>query len=105
MKKIPLSGKNAEGKYILVDNCDFDLAAQHKWNLDPQGYAMTHIRIYGSDMRVRIHRYLLNPPTEYDVDHKNNDKLDNRRENLRVCHYRENARNKKLSRANSSGYK
>jgi hypothetical protein len=39
------------------------------------------------------------------LDHINGDKLDNHIENLRPCTLVENQRNKKLSKANKSGYK
>jgi hypothetical protein len=39
------------------------------------------------------------------LDHINGDRQDNRIENLRPCDLTENQRNKKLSKANNSGYK
>lgn len=103
MKKVPVTGENGSGLYILVDDCDFDLVAQHKWNIDTQGYAMTHIHIYGSDFKVRIHRYILNPSSNEQIDHRNRNKLDNTRANLRIASQAQNQHNSR--KPNKSGYK
>ena len=41
-----------------------------------------------------MHRMILNPPVNRQVDHINHDRLDNRRENLRICTNAQNQRNK-----------
>lgn len=42
----------------------------------------------------RMHRFLLNAPANKQVDHINGDKLDNRRDNLRLCSATQNAHNR-----------
>lgn len=53
--------------------------------------------------KVRMHRWVMKQghrpgPGEPVVDHINGDSLDNRRENLRLCTYQENAMNRIYSR-------
>ena len=43
--------------------------------------------------------------SKLEVDHRNNDGLDNRKENLRVCTHQQNRANSKLQSNNTSGYK
>ncbi|MFA5293405.1 MAG: HNH endonuclease signature motif containing protein [Phycisphaerae bacterium] len=45
---------------------------------------------------VPVSRFIMNPPAGMVVDHINNDRYDNRRENLRIATYRQNALNKKI---------
>jgi hypothetical protein len=52
-----------------------------------------------------MHRVILNTPDGMKTDHINNDKLDNRRCNLRVCTDAQNMRNRGKQANNTSGYK
>lgn len=40
-----------------------------------------------------MHREIMNPSKSFLVDHKNHNRLDNRKKNLRVCTFAENAKN------------
>ena len=52
-----------------------------------------------------MHRFIMKPKSNEYVDHINGDKLDNRKENLRICTKKENQRNQKVRKDNTSGYK
>lgn len=57
-------------------------------------YAALTLRIPGTPRQtIRLHRFLLGPPPDMEVDHINNDGLDNTRANLRVCTPEENKAN------------
>jgi AP2 domain len=87
--EIPLGGKKAAGRVALVDPDDYFAVVNLKWtvweqliiNARPNGpYAIASI--YRESMRttIRMHTFLTGFS---ETDHKNNDGLDNRRNNLR----------------------
>lgn len=102
MKKIPLRGKG-NGKVILLDDEDFPVISRHTWTYNA-GLNRVSTSINGHP--VQVHRVLLGPcppGTRWQIDHKNGNPLDNRKENLRWATPRENTAN---TRAKSkSGYK
>lgn len=107
MKKIKLT----QGKYVIVDNLDFEYLNQWKWYFSSSGYAMRKPYIRGSGHKhqkgesIQMHRLITNAPKEMWVDHINHDKLDNQKLNLRVVTPKQNAANSKLPITNKSGFK
>ena len=100
MKKIKLT----QGKYALVDDADFEMVSKFKWSYDPKGYAFTNFGKRPHRRVLFLHRFIMGEPKDKECDHINNDKLDNRRENLRICTRFENSCNRKLFK-NITGYK
>jgi hypothetical protein len=76
------------------DDADFDLIRQYKWNINYYGYARGYKR-GGPKGGIFMHRLILglSPNDPLMGDHKNGNKLDNRRENLRRATPQNNARN------------
>ncbi len=107
MKEIQLT----QGKVALVDDEDFEYLNQWKWHFKTNGnnfYAVRTIKNingkYGK--KIILHRFLLNiTNSNLHIDHINNNSLDNRKINLRVCTRDENTRNRKVNLNNKSGYK
>ena len=89
MKEIILSGKNANGKSVIVDDDDYKKYNHLRWHLSDTGYAVR--RTNGET--VRLHRLIVNCPEGLVVDHLNGNKLDCRKSNLRICTQKENAKN------------
>lgn len=78
----------------MVDDSDFDSLNQWKWLNNGHGYAIRIPYIKGKKkVIVWMHREIMRPEKSRLVDHKNGDRLDNRRENLRICSRAENAMN------------
>lgn len=88
MKLYDKCGK--EKAITLIDVEDVPLVDNYKWCYK-EGYVMTgHTR---SNDRKLLHRFIMNAPDDKVVDHINQDTLDNRKSNLRVCTVAENNRN------------
>lgn len=83
----------------LIDLDCIEILKQYKWHMiGPYVSAL----INGSE--TLIHRFLMNPSDDMEVDHINRNKLDNRRNNLRICTHQENDWNKLTKSNNKSGY-
>ena len=79
----------------LIDIEDIDKVSKYKWCLDGKGY------IYNTKVG-RLHRLLMNPKDDEVIDHKNHNKFDNRRCNLRVCTKQQNSMNQSKQRRNTT---
>lgn len=93
-----------KGEEILVDDCDFEELNRFRWSLDKDGYAIRDIKLErGKYKRTTMHRFIMNTPTGHDTDHINHNRIDNRKENLRVCTRSENLQNMSIKKSNTSG--
>ena len=98
MKQIPLT----QGKFAIVDDENFEWLNQWKWYFNSSlGYAVGQV----DKKKMCMHRVILNVPKGMETDHKNLNKLDNRRCNLRICDRSENNMNHKTRKDSASGYK
>jgi len=94
LKKIALTN----GGYALVDDADFDFLNQWLWRKSSNGYAIRTIEIDGKSYVRRMHRIVADAPDGVIVDHKNRNRLDNQRLNLRHSNSRQNAINRSLTK-------
>jgi hypothetical protein len=98
MKEIKLGGKN--GGTALVSEEDYELISKYKWYLNREGYASGFV-----DKKAwRMHRFIIKPSQDQQVDHINRIKTDNRRTNLRSLSREKNNENKGKSKIFSSKY-
>jgi hypothetical protein len=87
MKKIKIRGQLGYGLVALVDDEDYYFLNRFKWSLDTDGYAVS------SGYRYKMHRLIMAATPKKVVDHINRNKIDNRKENLRLVSARENTYN------------
>lgn len=84
---------------ILIDKEDYGKIKDYYWSLNSQGYAISVI----NGKHKRLHLMIIDKPKGTVIDHINGDKLDNRKSNLRICTQKQNSRNTKLAKNNTSG--
>lgn len=95
-----------QGKFAIVDDSEFDNVNQFKWHYDKTtGYAKRSVTTNGVRKIVYMHRFINNTPDGMLTDHKNGDRLDNRKENLRSCNRTQNHANKRVGSNYSSNFK
>jgi HNH endonuclease len=97
---IPL-GRNELGDFAVVDDNMGSLLA-HKWYKNSYGYAVR--TVYSPTKKtIFMHHLIIGRKNNLEVDHINRNKLDNRKENLRLVSHTENEWNKSPKSTNTSG--
>lgn len=100
MKRIPLT----KGQYAIVDDEDFEWLSQWKWHA-----LKTSVTYYACHRNRQkylfMHRIITNCPKDSQVDHRNGNGLDNRRDNLRFSTQQQNTQNQRPIKGGTSKYK
>jgi len=104
MQEIQLSN----GGVAIIDDVDIDKVTGHTWRRDKEGYATTMITLQkGKHRPQRLHRVIMEcvPGDGKIVDHCNFDRLDCRKENLRMATKRQNQQHQRGNAGSVSCYK
>lgn len=85
MKEILLS----KGQVGFVDDADFEKVSASKWCLSSHGYVVRHIPGSGKNGKIEyLHRFLM--PGVSEIDHRDGNRRNNQRENLRAVTHSQN---------------
>lgn len=107
MKEVRLT----KGKVAFVDDADYPLVSSLKWHAEWAETSQTWYALHNLPKkkgalhkRISMHRFLAATPELPQVDHKDGNGLDNRRENLRPCSRSQNQANRRKQVNNTSGH-
>jgi hypothetical protein len=93
------------GTEAIIDAEDAEIVGHHNWWLDG-GYVVTYRPTGNGRYRsLGLHRLVMGEPEGKMVDHRNGNKLDNRKAFLRPATHAENMRNARIRDDNTSGHK
>jgi len=95
-KRIPLHKFGQICGYTTVDDSDYEALSRHIWR-ENRGYVVRWESDKGKTVSIFMHREIMSCPKGLQVDHINHDRLDNRRENLRIVTNAQNHQNRKYS--------
>ncbi len=90
---------------MLIDKSDAHRVGLRKWHVGSDGYYYTSAWDGERTYHVSLHHYLVGrplPPKE--IDHKNRNPKDNRKNNLHIVTKSQNIRNRRKCSRNTSGY-
>jgi hypothetical protein len=90
MKTIPLTNSSL---LVFVDDSDYEPLACHNWQLHDNGSACRGSSKGGKSPVVYMHREILAAHKGFDVDHKDRNRLNNTRTNLRIATRSQNSAN------------
>ena len=71
-------GHTTAGDTFLIDSENLDKVSKYCWHKNNEGYIVSRI----GDKNVRLHRFILDVYDERIIDHKSQDRTDNRKTNL-----------------------
>lgn len=91
----------AAGRQILVDTEDVPRLSRYTWCVEGTGYAMSR----SGGNAIKMHRFLLDASKGNFVDHINGNRLDNRKQNLRICKKQQNEFNAKVRADSTTGFR
>ena len=97
------TGITCAGDRFVIDTSDLGKVENYCWRVDKHGYVVANAR-NGTNQTVRIYHLILSILPGAIVDHKDWDKLNNKKSNLRIANKSQNNTNIKRKCNNTSGY-
>jgi hypothetical protein len=96
-----------QDREAIVDNADYDLLIQYPWHMHHE-YAVTTLKVYLPNKRqteISMQNMLFNLANGMELDHVDGNKLNNQRQNLRICTHADNCKNRGMRSDSQSGRK
>lgn len=93
MKEIPVRNRKGIVAYALVDDEDYEWLSAFRWHFSGKGYVSRSFWNGSGVSHERMSRMIMNAPKGKEVDHRDLNKLNNRRSNLRLATHRQNGCN------------
>lgn len=95
-----VKGFDSNGNEFVIDIDDYERIKDYCWYVNKDGKVQTSM----NGKTVGLHRFVMNlHDNNYEVDHINHDRTDNRKNNLRIVTHEENMKNIKTPKNNTSG--
>ena len=73
-----------QGYEAIIDEADWPRVSRRRWHVHFCRGMLPYARCSYGGWKVFLGRFLLNPPADMEVDHKNGNTLDYRRSNIEV---------------------
>lgn len=107
MKKIDISTKKHPNIFVMVDDEDFKWLNQWKWYMGSHGYACRRLWIKKEKRyeTILLHRIVNKTSEGFLTDHRNMNRLDCTKKNLRMGDKSLNSINRGLQSNNTSGHR
>lgn len=94
-------GFTNKGEQFQFSICDYELLKKYCWYIDTKGYVAAKDTTTGTS--IKMHKLITGEIGDNVTDHKNRDRTDNTRENLRIVTHQGNTYNHSVSKNNKSG--
>ena len=96
-----------QGKFAIIDAEDAEEILKYKWYLRRDGYPARNAPNPSGRRQITVlmHNAIINTPEGMFADHRDRDRCNNRRSNLRVVTRAQNMMNRAKLKNNSSGFK
>lgn len=104
-------GTRGPRKYALVSDCDYEYLSKFSWHIrhGEKEYAVRNVKIGGKKTTESMHRAVAKlmavEMAGHEIDHIDNDGLNNQRENLRPSTHSQNCCNRKTPSNSKTGTK
>lgn len=99
--RVPLGNE----RFAVIDASDWPLVSGRHWHMTTSGYAVTNGKVGGKPRLIYMHIVIFGDSDAPEVDHRDLDKLNNRRGNLRPATSGRNKENREKPGHSTSPYK